>query len=198
MRPSLFPSAASSRRRRGPVPLGNRGQFAEDLLETVHDIYRLSRQADVTKIPTPVGRGRQIEQGHFEAWYIQPSVSDYLGTVAPEGRGLALELKSVLDSTFSLIKLAPHQRAFLDRWDRMGALAYLLVLFRGTQLHPRGAVLKWPAFLQEIEAANLRTQRFSWERLATAFRASAEVPEASGPHPDYLPAIRTVEARVAT
>jgi penicillin-binding protein-related factor A (putative recombinase) len=196
MRLSFPLSASTSRRRKTPrVSLANRGKFAEDLLETVHDIYRLSHQADIIKVPTPIGRGKPIGDGHFEAWYVKASVSDYLGSVAPTGRALALELKSVMEPAFSLTALEIHQQAFLNRWDRMGALAYALVLFRSDRLHPDALVLKWPAFLREIETAGIRTQRFSLERLTVEFTASIRVLDGPGPRPDYLSAIRLLEAR---
>ena len=76
----------------------NRGKFAENLLATTHQVYRLEGLASLTPIPSPIGRKSRRDEnarpGQFTAWYKQKSTSDYLGVIAPEGRALAAQGKS--------------------------------------------------------------------------------------------------------
>lgn len=179
----------------------NRGKFAENLLATTHQVYRLEGLASLTPIPSPIGRKSRRDEnarpGQFTAWYKQKSTSDYLGVIAPEGRALAVELKSVESPRFALSQLPEHQHLFLEDWAAKNGLAYLLVVFLNDTLYPPGAVLKWPAFLVELDAAHQAHRSFAWEDLATEFRTTAAIPDTGTLAVNYLPAIRIVEARLA-
>ncbi len=180
----------------------NRGKFAENLLAMTHQVYRLEGLASMTPVPPPIGRKPRRDEkarpGQFTAWYKQKSTSDYLGVIAPEGRALALELKSVESPRFALSQLPEHQHRFLEDWAAKNGLAYLLVVFLNDTLYPPGAVLKWPAFLAELDAARQTHRSFAWEDLATEFRTTAAIPDTGTLAVNYLPAIRMVEARLTT
>ena len=179
----------------------NRGKFAEKLLAMTHQVYRLEGLATMTSIPPPIGRKPRRDEkarpGQFTAWYKQKSTSDYLGVIAPEGRALAVELKSVESPRFALSQLPEHQHLFLEDWAAKNGLAYLLVVFLNDTLYPPGVVLKWPAFLDELDAAHQAHRSFAWEDLATEFRTTAAIPDTGTLAVNYLPAIRIVEARLA-
>ena len=179
-----------------------RGKFAEKLLAMTHQVYRLDGLASMTPIPPPIGRKPRRDEkarpGQFTAWYKQKSTSDYLGIIAPEGRALAVELKSVESPRFSLSQLPEHQHRFLEDWAAKNGLAYLLVVFLKDTLYPPGAVLKWPAFLDELDAAHQTHRSFTWDLLATAYRTTAAIPDTGTLAINYLPAIRMVEARLTT
>jgi hypothetical protein len=179
----------------------NRGHAAEDLLACTHLAYLQAGRALMVPLPTPVGRRRRTSdpapRGQFTAYYKRKSVSDYLGTLAPDGRALALELKSVEhEERWYPSKLPPHQAAFLDLWAERGGLAYLLIVYvvPGGSLH--AAVAKWPALRLELEATQLIGHGLSWETLATGLASSAPVREDSYIVLDYLPAIQALEARL--
>jgi len=180
----------------------NRGKFAENLLATTHQVYRDEGLASMTPIPPPIGRKPRRDEnarpGQFTAWYKKKSTSDYLGVIAPEGRALAVELKSVESPRFALSQLPEHQHRFLEDWAAKNGLAYLLVVFLKDTLYPPGAVLKWPAFLDELDAAHQTHRSFTWDLLATAYRTTAAIPDTGTLAINYLPAIRMVEARLTT
>lgn|GEM_PF-2527771 len=123
-------------------------------------------------------------------------MSDYLGVLAPEGRALAVELKSVSEDRWYPSQLPAHQAAFLELWAKRGGLAYVLVVYLASDGPPRAAVAKWPAFLHETQTNGLTGQGFRWETLAHELSSTAAVPEDSHILIDYLQAIRTVEARL--
>ncbi len=183
------------------APRGNRGRFAEQLLASTHAHYAAHGVAVMTAVPPPICRlHRRTEQarpGHFEGWYKTRTVADYLGALAPDGRALALELKSTTESRWYLSQVEEHQADFLDRWATVGALAYVLVVFLTECLIPDAAILSWPAFHAELREYGRNDRGFTWESLAREFRSASAVNTVGVPPVDYLPAIRRIEARLA-
>jgi penicillin-binding protein-related factor A (putative recombinase) len=166
-----------------------------------HTTYRQAGNALMVPVPPPVGRLRREEdsasRGRFTGFYRERTVSDYLGVLAPEGRALAVELKSVSEDRWYLSQLAAHQAAFLELWAEHGGLAYVLVVYLDPHASPHAAVAKWPAFLREIQTNGLFGQGLCWETLAYTLTSTTAVPDHSHICIDYLPAIRTVEERSA-
>ncbi len=188
---------------RSPInaPRANRGRFAEQLLASTHAHYAAQRLAVMTPVPPPVGRlHRRTERarpGHFEGWYKTRTVADYLGALAPDGRALALELKSTTESRWYLSQVEEHQAEFLHRWATVGALAYVLVVFLTERLIPDAAILSWPALQAELRQGGRNDRGFTWESLAREFQSATAVSTIGVPPIDYLPAIRCIEARLA-
>lgn len=178
----------------------NRGRAAEQMLALTHNAYRQAGTALMVPVPPPVGRLHRQEdsasRGRFTGFYRERTVSDYLGVLAPEGRALAVELKSVSEDRWYPSQFPAHQAAFLDLWAERGGLAYVLVVYLSPVGPPRAAVAKWPAFLHEIQTNGLFGQGLCWETLAYQLTSTAAVPEDSHILIDYLQAIRKVEARL--
>jgi penicillin-binding protein-related factor A (putative recombinase) len=183
------------------APRGNRGRFAEQLLASTHAHYAAHGLAVMTAVPPPVGRlHRRTERtrpGHFEGWYKTRTVADYLGALGPDGRALALEVKSTTDSRWYLSQVEEHQAEFLHHWASVGALAYVLVVFLTESLIPDAAILSWPAFHAELREHGRHDRGFTWESLAREFRSASAVNTVGVPPVDYLPAIQRIEARLA-
>jgi penicillin-binding protein-related factor A (putative recombinase) len=183
------------------APRANRGRFAEQLLASTHAHYAAQGVAVMTAVPPPVGRlHRRTERarpGHFEGWYKTRTVADYLGAVLPDGRALALELKSTTESRWYLSQVEEHQAEFLHRWATVGALAYVLVVFLTDSLIPDAAILNWPAFHAELREHGRNDRGFTWDSLAREFRSATAVATDGVPPLDYLPAIRRIEAQLA-
>ncbi len=124
-------------------------------------------------------------------------MADYLGALVPDGRALALELKSTTESRWYLSQVEEHQAEFLHRWATVGALAYVLVVFLTESLIPDAALLSWPALHAELREHGRNDRGFTWESLAREFRSATAVDTVGVPPIDYLPAIRCIEARLA-
>lgn len=178
----------------------NRGRTAEQLLALTHTAYQQACTALMVPVPPPVGRVHReadsAARGRFTGFYRERTVSDYVGLLAPEGRALAVELKSVSEDRWYPSQLPPHQAAFLELWAERGGLAYVLVVYLVPDVSPHAAVAKWPAFLHEIQTNGLTGQGLCWETLAHQLTSTAAVPEDSHILIDYLQAIRKVEARL--
>jgi hypothetical protein len=178
----------------------NRGRTAEQFLALTHTAYQQAGTALMVPVPPPVGRLHRQEdsasRGRFTGFYRERTVSDYLGVLAPEGRALAVELKSVSEDRWYPSQLPAHQAAFLELWAEGGGLAYLLVVYLAPTTPPHAAVAKWPAFRREVQTTGLLGQGLCWETLAHHLESTAAVPEDSYILIDYLRAIRRVEARL--
>ncbi len=147
--------------------------------------------------PAPPGRRRRARGAHFEGFWKRKSISDYIGVLAPTGRGLAVELKSLSEEQWYLSKLPAHQADFLERWAAQGALAYLLIVYLSPDGGaPRAAVAKWPAFREELWRRDLLHHGLTWKTLATDLDSTTAVPQMRSIALDYLAAIAQVEAHL--
>lgn len=124
------------RRRKG---FANLGAAAEDTVVKALHLMASQGYGVFHKVPTavtPIRRKRgdgTTEIAH--AVYSEKAVADVLGVLAG-GQGVAIEIKSTdaydlrlwtLDGRPQTVE--PHQRAFLDAWERAGGRAYLLVVW---------------------------------------------------------------------
>ncbi len=179
----------------------HRGSAAEELLAMTHTSYEFRGQGLMVPVPPAVGRvpskGTSTRGAKFEAFWRKKAICDYVGVLAPTGRGLALELKSLSDEQWYLSKLPGHQADFLERWAAKGALAYLLIVYLSPDRAPRAAVAKWPAFREELTRRELLHHGLTWKALAGAFDSAAAVPQMRSIALDYLSAIAQVEAHLA-
>ena len=99
------------------------GKSGEDILSTYHEFAANQGVAFFWKVPTPTcwRKGSLV--------YAERSITDYVGTMLDgSGRSIAEEAKRTMAPRFSMTEVKEHQRAFLDRTDRAGAVALLSVV----------------------------------------------------------------------
>ncbi len=179
----------------------HRGSAAEQLLTMTHASYELRGQALMVPVPPPVSRvprkGKATRGAKFQAFWKKKAISDYVGVLSPNGRGLAVELKSLSEEQWYLSKLPAHQADFLERWAAQGALAYLLIVYLSLDGAPRAAVAKGPAFREELRQRELLHHGLTWRALAATFDSATAVPPMRTVALDYLAAIAQVETHLA-
>lgn len=99
------------------------GKHGEKLVEAANAAALALGVAMVHKVPTPstVRAGRQV--------FTAKSTVDYVGMMLDgTGRAVALEAKAIQDTRLYLARVAPHQRAYLDRVAGAGGVAVLAVI----------------------------------------------------------------------
>lgn len=105
-----------------------RGERTEDALDAVHAVYRARGLADMVRLPTPMRILGAVTRGRCTATLTTRSTVDYMGTIGPGGRSVALELKRRAGKRLAVADVADHQWAALERAEALGALALVLVV----------------------------------------------------------------------
>lgn len=104
---------------------GNRGMSFEMVINLVNNQYKGRGIALINKRPTPVkvlkSKGTKVISGYYE----EKSTVDYDGVY--QGKAIVFEAKSTQRNHFPLSMVSPHQVDYLDRANRNGAIAFLLV-----------------------------------------------------------------------
>lgn len=121
-----------------PKPRANMGQAFERVLTLQHEAYRVAGIADIDKIPTPI---RQLARAYkdkgtgglmvFRATWAARSTVDYggvLGVGRQRGRAVRIEVKSTVSDRVPLSSVREHQAASLDRTEKLGGFAAILVM----------------------------------------------------------------------
>jgi len=99
------------------------GRHGEKLIEAANAAALALGVAMVHKVPTPstMRAGKQV--------FTSKSTVDYVGVMLDgSGRAVALEAKAISDTKLYLTRVAPHQRAYLDRVAGAGGVAVLGVI----------------------------------------------------------------------
>lgn len=66
--------------------------------------------------------------------FLTSSTVDFIGCVAPTGRGIAFDAKHTLNAnSFPLSNIKDHQILFLDLWEKSGGLSYFIIQFSKNQ-----------------------------------------------------------------
>ena len=108
---------------------GLRGSTLEELINRTNEQYAAKKLALIQKIPTPITpvrmdkEHRQITLAYFE----QRSTVDYIGAV--QGIPVCFDAKECKASTFPLANIHPHQVRFMEEFEQLGGISFLLIFF---------------------------------------------------------------------
>lgn len=105
----------------------NRGKWFEKAIEQSNTIYKYKNMALVDKIATPVNFNTRTGKAFFSA----KSTVDFIGCDS-NGRMIAFDAKEVAQKNLPHGNIADHQLEYLRRAHKLGADAFILVLFRFT------------------------------------------------------------------
>lgn len=108
------------------ISRANRGANLEALLSWQHSIYAANGTAWAWKVATPVTmlrRGGEIRGAKPTGL----ATADFLGIVAPDGQGLAIEAKEEGAHRFRWARIQPQQRACLNAYADAGGIAAVVL-----------------------------------------------------------------------
>ncbi len=106
----------------------NLGMVLEKQVFLACDWYAARAIALIQKVPTswqPERRDGKIVGAHPE----KKSTVDFLGTIGPDGRGIAFEAKEEESDRIKKSRVEPHQAKFLNMFARCGGLTFVMVSF---------------------------------------------------------------------
>lgn len=110
---------------------GLRGSTLEDLINRTNERYEELNLALIQKIPTPI-TPVQIDKEHRHitlAYFDKISTVDYIGAV--QGIPVCFDAKECSVDTFPLQNVHEHQIHFMEKYERQGGIAFLLIYYSG-------------------------------------------------------------------
>lgn len=107
----------------------NDGTSLEARVTYAAEVFEARGVALIRKIPNPWVVRRRGAQIISAVPVKQGRLVDYMGTVKG-GRGIAFDAKSTTNTTaFRVRNVEPHQLTFLERTQKLGGVAFLLIEF---------------------------------------------------------------------
>lgn len=110
---------------------GLRGSTLEDFINRTNECYDEMGLALIQKIPTPI-TPVQIDKEHRHitlAYFDQISTVDYIGAV--QGIPVCFDAKECSSRTFPLQNVHQHQITFMEKFERQGGIAFLVIYYSG-------------------------------------------------------------------
>lgn len=136
---------------------GLRGSTLEDLINRTNEKYMENGLALIQKIPTPI-TPINIDKEHRHitlAYFDQKSTVDYIGAV--QGIPVCFDAKECAANTFALQNIHEHQISFMEKFEKQGGIAFLLIYYSHRDL---------------FYYLNLKQLLFFWERAVNGGRKS--------------------------
>lgn len=108
---------------------GLRGSSLEEFVNLTIEKYIEHDLALIQKIPTPITPiNIDQEKRHITlAYFDQKSTVDYIGVV--QGIPVCFDAKECTATTFPLQNIHEHQVQFMERFERQGGIAFMLLYF---------------------------------------------------------------------
>ncbi len=110
---------------------GLRGSTLEEFINHTNERYMEMGLALVQKIPTPITPVKidQASRHITLAYFDKISTVDYIGAV--QGIPVCFDAKECSADTFPLQNIHEHQMDFMDRFEKQGGIAFLLIYYTG-------------------------------------------------------------------
>lgn len=108
---------------------GLRGSTLEELVNRTNERYGEMNLALIQKIPTPI-TPMKIDKEHRHitlAYFDKASTVDYIGAV--QGIPVCFDAKECSVDTFPLQNIHDHQMVFMEKFERQGGIAFLLIYY---------------------------------------------------------------------
>lgn len=108
---------------------GLRGSTLEEFVNHTIEKYVEHGLALIQKIPTPI-TPINIDKEHRHitlAYFEQKSTVDYIGVV--QGIPVCFDAKECTSKTFPLQNIHEHQVQFMERFEKQGGIAFLVIYF---------------------------------------------------------------------
>ncbi|WP_081289174.1 Holliday junction resolvase RecU [Mammaliicoccus sciuri] len=103
----------------------NQGMWFETVLGNINRVYKQKNIAIIDKVATPISYNTRTGKARYQ----EKSTVDFVGC-NHKGKYIAFDTKEVKIKNLPLKNVSDHQVKYLTDTKRMGAEAFLLVLFR--------------------------------------------------------------------
>lgn len=138
---------------------GLRGSTLEEFVNLTIEKYVEHELALIQKVPTPITpinidqEKRHITLAYFE----QKSTVDYIGVV--QGIPVCFDAKECTATTFPLQNIHEHQVKFMERFEKQGGIAFMLIYFVKEESYYYLRFQKLMEFWSRMEAGGRKSFR---------------------------------------
>ncbi len=138
---------------------GLRGSSLEEFVNLTIEKYIEHDLALIQKIPTPITPITiDQEKRHITlAYFDQKSTVDYIGVV--QGIPVCFDAKECTATTFPLQNVHQHQVHFMERFERQGGVAFMLIYFSKEESYYYLRFEKLMEFWHRMEAGGRKSFR---------------------------------------
>lgn len=123
----------------------NRGVPWQRTLALANDRYRRAGLAVVFQTQAPIRMiGNPDRTGRFTATFAGDGPPDFVGEIAPSGRGVCFDAKECAGLTWGFAELPRHQARDLEGVHLQGGISFVALLFAAARERPAEAyVVPW-------------------------------------------------------
>lgn len=138
---------------------GLRGSSLEEFVNLTIEKYIEHDLALIQKIPTPITPiNIDQEKRHITlAYFDQKSTVDYIGVV--QGIPVCFDAKECTVTTFPLQNIHEHQVQFMERFEKQGGIAFMLIYFVKEESYYYLRFEKLMEFWKRMEAGGRKSFR---------------------------------------
>lgn len=146
---------------------GLRGSTLEEFVNLTIEKYMEHDLALIQKVPTPITPiNIDQEKRHITlAYFDQKSTVDYIGVV--QGIPVCFDAKECTATTFPLQNIHEHQVKFMERFEKQGGIAFMLIYFVKEESYYYLRFEKLMEFWRRMEAGGRKS--FRMDELEEAF-----------------------------
>lgn len=146
---------------------GLRGSTLEEFVNLTIEKYVEHELALIQKVPTPITPiNIDQEKRHITlAYFDQKSTVDYIGVV--QGIPVCFDAKECTATTFPLQNIHEHQVKFMERFEKQGGIAFMLIYFVKEESYYYLRFEKLMEFWRRMEAGGRKS--FRMDELEEAF-----------------------------
>ena len=138
---------------------GLRGSTLEEFVNLTIEKYVEHELALIQKVPTPITPiNIDQEKRHITlAYFDQKSTVDYIGVV--QGIPVCFDAKECTATTFPLQNIHEHQVKFMERFEKQGGIAFMLIYFVKEESYYYLRFEKLMEFWRRMEAGGRKSFR---------------------------------------
>ena len=110
------------------------GKLFEEEVQIICDVYESENLARIEKTPEPMKILKHVDEGRFEAVFEKSAQPDFKGTIKG-GRSVVFDAKYTESDRINYAVLKKHQRDILNKYQELGAMAFILVGFGNGKIY---------------------------------------------------------------
>jgi recombination protein U len=143
------------------------GKSFEEEVELICELYERNGLARIEKTPEPMKILKHIDKSRFEAVFEKAAQPDFKGVIKG-GRTVVFDAKFTSSDRIRFQVLSDYQRNALQKYDELGALAFILVGFSDGGIY-KISIRTWNDMIsefgrmyikqEELENLNLRAKK---------------------------------------
>jgi len=132
------------------------GKNFEEEVSYICEIYEMNGLARIEKTPEPMKVLKHIDKSRFEAVFEKAAQPDFKGVIQG-GKGVVFDAKFTTSDRITFQVLSDYQRDVLQKYDKLGAMAFILVGFSDGAMY-KISIRTWINMVSEFGRKYIKQQ----------------------------------------